>query len=345
MNAMIQNLESQQFALLRNVTVITMSTKESASTLLPCSLFTCETLVALKLHGNFKMKIPTFLLLPHVKFLHLSSVKFVDECSLNRFISGCPLLEDMVIKAKWTNIENINISLPRLKHLTMDFGEGLCDFFHRDLTLWLIFQICCGFIMLISWQNLESLEEAHIELSLDLEDGDSDTFRDSALDLLKGTSSTKHLSLTGNGVEVGDFYNLSDLELGWSKYVNWTLILPKFLHSSPVLENLIFTEGLEHRESNDAYDKNFWIRQRKCPSCLLSHLKTITIPHFHAYEEEVDIARYFVRHGKVLRELILDSRVNSKEERRQLMKLYKMRKASKDCSIELLESEGWSLFF
>jgi len=54
-------------------------------------------------------------------------------------------------------------------------------------------------------KNLESLEEAHIELSLYLEDGDSDTFRDSALDLLKGTSSTKHLSLTGNGMEVGGY--------------------------------------------------------------------------------------------------------------------------------------------
>jgi len=196
--------------------MITISTKESAPTLLPCSLFTCETLMVLKLHGNFKMKIPTSLRLPHLKFLHLSSVKFTDECSLNRFISGCCLLEDIVIKAKWRNMENINISLPRLRNLTMDFGEGLCDFFHRanivlDLPNLRRFHYVDFLASNYSIKNLESLEEAYIDVSLDLEDGDSDTFRGSALGLLKGVSSANHLSLTGNGMEVGDYITLSKL--------------------------------------------------------------------------------------------------------------------------------------
>lgn len=148
----------------------------------------------------------------------------------------------MVIKAKWKNIENINISLPRLKHLAMDFVEGLCDFFHRsnivlDLPNLLRFHYVDFLASNYFLENLESLEEARIEVSLDLEYGDSDTFRGPALDLLKGISNTKHLSLTGNGMEVG----------GYKLYAYCCLLLLVRLHGllndSFPCSNFVFFHG------------------------------------------------------------------------------------------------------
>ncbi|KMS98469.1 hypothetical protein BVRB_4g091640 [Beta vulgaris subsp. vulgaris] len=133
------------------------------------------------------------------------------------------------------------------------------------------------------------------------------------------------------------FNNLSCLELGLDRYTYWEEDLPKLLHSSPILENLVFPEGIVFSESDDEFcDINFWTKLQISPSCLSSHLKTITIGLFRGLDEELRIIKYLLGTGKVLTKLIVYCNVRSKKEYRGLMKLCRIgRLATNECLLEI----------
>ncbi|XP_021732057.1 F-box protein At4g22280-like [Chenopodium quinoa] len=316
----------KQVALHRGVTELDISTLAYESSVLPLSLFVCETLVSLKIGGEFEMKFPACLL-PHLKTLQLHSVTFSEACSLNRLISGCPVLEDLVLAGSWQYVETINISCPWLTSLTMDFSDIFMSCYHRtsvvlDLPNLLHFNYVDYLAEKYCIKNIKSLKDARIDILLDIENADWLTFSDSVLGLMNGVSSARHLYLS---------------ELGWSRCINWRDVLPDILHSSPMLEHLVFPEILLNRVLDDDYeDKKFWSRLRKSPYCLSSSLKTITIDCFHGFNEELEIAKYLVRHGKVLTKLIIYWQISSKKEYQDLMKLLKIgRLATKECAIEV----------
>lgn len=65
---------------------------------LPPSLFTCRALVKLKLDGNFLLNLPFCVCFPNLKTLGLARVMFVDDFSMHRLFSSCPVLEDLEIQ-------------------------------------------------------------------------------------------------------------------------------------------------------------------------------------------------------------------------------------------------------
>ncbi|XP_021736866.1 F-box/LRR-repeat protein At4g14103-like [Chenopodium quinoa] len=331
-----------EFALLRGVSELSVSTHQFESSALPRQLFFCETLVVLKLSGRFEIKLHESHILPHLKFLQLksSSVKFADNCSLNRLISGCPMLEDMVLKGSWEDFSTINISSPTLRSLTLNFREVFMDGKHRtnvvlDLPNLLHFKYV-DYLAIHYSMNFNSLVDARIDISLDLENllEVSEVFCDSMIELLHGVSSAEHLYLDGKCMEAlscGDqfklptFNRLICLIIDWIGYANWRRVLPEFLHSSPVLDCLVFPGGLLHRADDDDYDdKYFWGRLRKPPPCLSTHLKIIFIDKFHGeFDEELKIAKYLIRKGKVLTKLMLGLRMKSEKGCKEIQKLMK----------------------
>ena len=65
---------------------------------LPLSIFSCRTLVVLHLHGltaNLSRVVVDF---PLLKTLHLGNVHFARDQCLPKFLSGCPILEELQIK-------------------------------------------------------------------------------------------------------------------------------------------------------------------------------------------------------------------------------------------------------
>ncbi|CAH9108711.1 unnamed protein product [Cuscuta epithymum] len=344
-----------RFALLHDVIELDILTKEYKSCLLPTSLYTSQTLVALKLHGKFEMKFPASTHLPHLKSLQLFGVDFSGPYSLNGLIAGCPLLEDLTVGGAWEDVIDINISSARLTSLTMNFRESFCSEYHRssvvlDLPNLHRFKYVDRLASNYSLKNLNLLEEARIEVLLNTDDFSLwSTFCGSVLGLLNGVSNAKHLYVCGKCMEaiqcekytLPTFHNLSRLELGWSRCVNWRVLLCDFLQSAPILEHLAFSKGLFHRQSDcdDYEDNNFWSNQ-ETPVCLSSNIKTIMIGSFHGFEEEVKMARYFLKNGKFLEKLILECFIRSDEEERELKKLLKKllkaEKASKECIIEII---------
>lgn len=88
----------------------------SYSLQLPASLFSCTTLVTLKLSSDFEchtLNIPTRVSLPSLKVLHIGRTVFL--CSnVERLLSSCPILDDLVLDGCIVEADNnqfiLNIS-------------------------------------------------------------------------------------------------------------------------------------------------------------------------------------------------------------------------------------------
>ncbi|KAK9041856.1 hypothetical protein V6N11_016945 [Hibiscus sabdariffa] len=96
---------------------------------LPGALFTCRTLVTLKLDSGFVLHVPKAVHFPYLETLHLKSVEFSNDDSVSSLFSCCIALQDVVIeKCNTENIDNFNISHHLLKKLTIldSFDNSNC---------------------------------------------------------------------------------------------------------------------------------------------------------------------------------------------------------------------------
>ncbi|AED92185.1 putative F-box/LRR-repeat protein [Arabidopsis thaliana] len=92
--------------------------------ILPSDVFTCKTVVRLKLGCGFVIDIlPKNALLPALKTLILDSVRFYasDGCAFTRLLSASPVLEELVIdRLNWEHWKGSRfVSSPTLKRLTL----------------------------------------------------------------------------------------------------------------------------------------------------------------------------------------------------------------------------------
>ncbi|MBA0676169.1 hypothetical protein Goari_017672, partial [Gossypium aridum] len=134
-------------------------------TTLPDVLFTCSTLITLKLDIGFLLDVPKGVIFPNLKTLHLRSVVFFSDDSVESLISSCTSLEDMVIeKCHMWNISNFNISYHLLRRLTILYSEFVVFDF------WLIidapnlayFKYIDHVVARYSLENLQTLVKADI---------------------------------------------------------------------------------------------------------------------------------------------------------------------------------------
>ncbi|CAN6816293.1 unnamed protein product [Brassica oleracea] len=100
--------------------------KEELAMLLPSSLYTCKSLVTLKLTGHrLLVDVPRTVSLPSLKTLLLHEVTYSTEDSLRLLLSYCPLLEDLVIgRDSDDHIRGIIIISPSLQRLTLPIDGG-----------------------------------------------------------------------------------------------------------------------------------------------------------------------------------------------------------------------------
>ncbi|CAA0326227.1 unnamed protein product [Arabidopsis thaliana] len=94
---------------------------------LPSSIYTCESLVSLKLCG-LTLASPEFVSLPSLKVMDLIITKFADDMGLETLITKCPVLESLTIERSFCDeIEVLRVrseSLLRFTHVA-DSDEGV----------------------------------------------------------------------------------------------------------------------------------------------------------------------------------------------------------------------------
>ncbi|CAF2047741.1 unnamed protein product [Brassica napus] len=68
--------------------------------ILPSNMYTSKSLVILKLDGEILLDVPRMVSLPSLKTLKLQSVRYVNDETLQRLLSNCPILEDLVVRLR-----------------------------------------------------------------------------------------------------------------------------------------------------------------------------------------------------------------------------------------------------
>ncbi|KAG7538223.1 F-box-like domain superfamily [Arabidopsis suecica] len=101
---------------------------ESPQLLLPCSLYTCKSLVTLKLEGEkILVDVPSTVCLPSLKTLQLERVTYSNEDSLRLLLSYCPVLEDLsIVRDENDNLRAVVVIVSSLQRLSLEI-PGLCS--------------------------------------------------------------------------------------------------------------------------------------------------------------------------------------------------------------------------
>ncbi|KAL2328308.1 hypothetical protein Fmac_021735 [Flemingia macrophylla] len=146
----------------------------------------------------------------------------------------------------------------------------------------------------------------------------------SAVDFLSGLSHARSLSLERQTIEIlsnnhllfQPFYNLKYLELHTGFNKSNVPGLTCLFKSSPTLNTLILKiiheYRIERKEWNrDLWDmtitegEQYWESHIRTLESFLQHLKVVKIHGFLDYENEVALAKFLLKHGKALEEMVL----------------------------------------
>ncbi|XP_019088084.1 PREDICTED: putative FBD-associated F-box protein At5g56690 [Camelina sativa] len=97
----------------------------NSQVLLPCSLYSCTSLVTLKLEGkNILVDVPPTVCLPSLKTLQLLRVTYSNEDSLSLLLSYCPVLEALSIdRGYYDNMRVLVVDVPSLRCLSLNINS------------------------------------------------------------------------------------------------------------------------------------------------------------------------------------------------------------------------------
>ncbi|KAI8552767.1 hypothetical protein RHMOL_Rhmol06G0293100 [Rhododendron molle] len=176
---------------------------------LPWSLFTCKTLVALKINGKFIFNVPHYVCLPNLKTLRLNSLIYLNDGLIRKFLLGCPALEELEMRPKWDNRWTLDVSVPSLKKLTLGLHIHEEELYHEagfkykimvnapNLDYLDFYDFVSDYIFV---GGLPSVAEARVNVHKSFQDWDwrkQGNYGNQASRLLKSISNVWRLSLTG----------------------------------------------------------------------------------------------------------------------------------------------------
>ncbi|KAG5554261.1 hypothetical protein RHGRI_011954 [Rhododendron griersonianum] len=262
---------------------LSIPVKHSTNHVLPRDLFSCRTLVVLKLGTEFMLNVPVSVWLPSLKILHLDSVKFSDGVSIKRLLLGCPVLDELSMnECVGKGVHVIHISAPVLTKLRYhnekekyslhdDFLED--DFLEDDFLetadvseykividtpALLHLELIDDEAEVYLEKNLSHIIKADISIAVQYDE----THSKCITDLLMGISEVQSLHLYNDcreavhkiDSELPIFHNLTSLVLG-AGYVGWEW-LSQLLVKAPCLESLVFEEGYHIECDEDEDDED-----------------------------------------------------------------------------------------
>ncbi|OMO56223.1 hypothetical protein COLO4_35721 [Corchorus olitorius] len=275
---------------------------------LPWNLFTCKTLVSLRIDGGFILNLPYYVCFPCLKKLHLDSLIYVDDSSMQRLFSSCLVLEELYLRrARGDCVVIANIMIPSLKRLYL-FVPTLELLANHDYKT----NINAPYLELLQISDSAS-KNYSVNFSVSLVEAQ---ILGRCPFLLEGISNVQVLKLSGETMENWHslnskwptFHNLFHLELGLSHLDGWKL-LSHLLNSSPNLETLGLVEPIGYGGYSYGF---YWIPPDSVPVCLLECLESIEIHNFADRRCEIFLVKYMLLHAEVLEELTIHWRSDIK---------------------------------
>lgn len=178
-------------ALSRNVRNLDLCISITEFDMLPCEIFNNKTLVVLKLSIE-NLPTPRSVCLLSLKVLHLNSIRFRDDTSIEKLISNCPVLEELEIYyCSWEEeLMVFNVSAHALQRLNIADSFDRCSEFELlviDAPNLLYLRYSDAVAVNVSVISLRSLVKADIGLRY------CSAFHDGLSNLMKAIASVKHL--------------------------------------------------------------------------------------------------------------------------------------------------------
>ncbi|XP_026443273.1 F-box/LRR-repeat protein At3g59190-like [Papaver somniferum] len=109
------------WAVRHNVQQLSLYLIQKERLIITRSLFTCESLISLKLQITPDVRLPNYISFPKLKSLEIEGIEFSNEYWNEKLFSNCPVLEDFRMEhCTWFGMPNFCISTPALKHFKID---------------------------------------------------------------------------------------------------------------------------------------------------------------------------------------------------------------------------------
>ncbi|KAJ7950448.1 FBD-associated F-box protein [Quillaja saponaria] len=282
-------------AITRKVEQLELSVSFKKDFELSHSLFTCKTIVGLKLNGgkggSIILNVNSPVHFPFLKTLHLEEITYPDQDSFRRFFSGFQVLENLVVKEFYI-MENayadFEINLPNLLKAELDF--------FKDSSGWtlLLLKAVNG----TTYLSLSALTTPIIGYKI---------------------------------AYFGSFPNLIHLKLGFECYDGWNL-LKNFLNNSPKLEVLVIDKKQCNCDGISGYCYE-WRCPQLVPTCLSSTLLTLTVKGYQSPEYELEFIGYILKSARVLKTITISCTYGFEEKFSILKKLASFPRRSRNCQL------------
>ncbi|CAH8381481.1 unnamed protein product [Eruca vesicaria subsp. sativa] len=265
---------------------------------LPENLFVYSQLVTVILEKATLVDVPLDARLVCLKSLHLLSVRFSNDESVERLLSRCPVLEDLVVRRiTFTNVKVFTIDVATLRSLCIDNScgksrpEGVHGFVIRTPSL-RCFTIKDRFSNYLQFEDMPELVKACVSVVV------SDQPDDMFLGCLASTQYLSLCSLTSQTLSGICFLSLEHLELCTCSSEWWNL-LNLILNAAPMLQVLKLKLFQKHCVQHDSIDS--WNQPSHVPESLTSHLETFEWRQYKGTEKEREAAMYILANASGLK--------------------------------------------
>ncbi|OAO93494.1 hypothetical protein AXX17_AT5G27720 [Arabidopsis thaliana] len=291
---------------------------------MPLNLFTSKTLVTLKLRDS-ALNDPGLVSMPCLKFMILREVRWSGTMSLEKLVSGCPVLEDLtLVRTLICHIDDDELPVTRVRsrslktfYVPLAYGVG-CRSRVPDKVLEIDAPGLENMTLKedhfdgIVVKNLTSLFmiELNIMFAVDYRrsfDPEDLSKRNEIGDFLTGISRARHMIISQKTVKALESYSKVGSIPKFNKLSHLKAVfpspllpfLPAFLESFPNLKNLILIAFAKDDETEE-------LNLINVPRCIVSTLECVEIKGlFEWEEEEMKIARYFLENAAVLKKLTM----------------------------------------
>nr|VDC79173.1 unnamed protein product [Brassica rapa] len=296
--------------------------------MMPLSIYTCVTLVSLKLYNVY-----------------------ANDAFLEKLISSCPVLEDLtVVRHGETdyNLDVLRVHSKSLKSLVVDLDGNSFKYSDEDTGKAVV--IDAPRLTYLSLEDYQSTSfvinklglsaKVNVNVSFDM-DFDTDVI-DSSKTSVVGTfftmlSTVRDMTLSGTTLQVISLYLKHEPLPQFPYLVRFHAVfynsdlgkLPNILQSCPNLKSLVLElEGFKVNEL-------LVLSSSSVPECLRSSLECVEIrTPIRGAVPEIELVNYFLENSAVLKKLKMClSRGRMNEESNILMELLRLRRCSPSCEV------------
>ncbi|OVA15078.1 F-box domain [Macleaya cordata] len=355
-------------AINKNVQELELEIPRNQVMKLPDSIFTCESLVSLKLHDSLPtLPVSTSICFTRLRTLHLVSITFSSrKNSFQKLLSHCPVLENLIIVGcKWLVInddEVVDISPhlpPTLKNLSVNgsFATEESAGIKISMPNLISFEYINYFGKNYVLENLSSLNDASIDFKVNRRKGKrhEETFKRrhdesffEVCKLLEGVSNAGILTLSDSTLEVlskapnllellPTFHNLNKLIISCGRKKKDFQLIAYLIQSSPVLESLVINIKPSPNDDEEGHQES---KRLFLEGLFLDHIKEmkikeVKIRHFGGSEYELEFFKLFLKNASTMERLVINKGKDLPERFEIYMKVLMFQRASASCTISI----------